>query len=162
MYFVIYVIENSYRIIFKMKYPYQTHHPDINFRLIFILGQAICLLSACNRILVMKQLILIFLIIGISTSTLMSQHPLEKRVKRFEIISTEHGLSSSTVRCIFEDSRGFLWIGTLDGLNRYDSHGFKIFRNNPYDSTSLLNDQIVSVDEDYDGQLWISLRPARL
>jgi len=43
----------------------------------------------------------------------------------FEEISIEQGLSQSAVFCIFQDSRGFMWFGTEDGLNRYNGYGFR-------------------------------------
>lgn len=46
-------------------------------------------------------------------------------VLRFDRISIEQGLSQSSVHVIFQDSRGFLWFGTQDGLNRYDGYSFK-------------------------------------
>ncbi|MDQ3005012.1 MAG: hypothetical protein M3R47_06465, partial [Chloroflexota bacterium] len=49
-------------------------------------------------------------------------------VLRFEHISIEQGLSQSSVRVIFQDSRGFLWFGTEDGLNRYDGYTFNTFK----------------------------------
>ena len=56
---------------------------------------------------------------------------------------------------IFQDSRGFLWICTFNGLNRYDGYQFKIFRNIPGDSTSLSNNKILSICEDISGNIWI-------
>src|SRR5215210_7018615 len=47
-------------------------------------------------------------------------------VLRFDHISIEEGLSQSSAHIVFQDSRGFLWIGTEDGLNRYDGYNFKI------------------------------------
>jgi ligand-binding sensor domain-containing protein len=47
----------------------------------------------------------------------------------FEKFSTEQGLSQNSIVRIFQDSRGFLWFGTFEGLNRYDGYQFKIFRN---------------------------------
>jgi signal transduction histidine kinase/ligand-binding sensor domain-containing protein/DNA-binding response OmpR family regulator len=73
----------------------------------------------------------------------------------FEKFSTEQGLSQNSIMRIYQDSRGFLWICTLDGLNRYDGYQFKIFRNIPGDSTSLSNNKIISVCEDKSGNIWI-------
>jgi ligand-binding sensor domain-containing protein len=65
-------------------------------------------------------------------------------------------LSHSQASCILQDSRGFLWVGTEDGLNWYDGYEFKVYRHNPDDSTSLLKNTIHSLFEDSRGVLWIS------
>jgi signal transduction histidine kinase/ligand-binding sensor domain-containing protein len=74
---------------------------------------------------------------------------------RFERISTQHGLSNSTVHCVFQDSRGFIWFGTEDGLNRYDGYSFTVYRHDPEDTNSLANNDIRALVEDQDGILWI-------
>ncbi len=70
-------------------------------------------------------------------------------------INTLQGLSSNEVKCIYQDSRGFIWIGTFDGLNRYDGRNIKVYRRNISDSNSLINNWINSVVEDKNGDLWI-------
>jgi hypothetical protein len=74
---------------------------------------------------------------------------------RFERISVEQGLSQNTVSSILQDSRGFLWIGTSDGLNRYDGTGFKVYRHDPLNPTSLSHNVITALAEDEQGMLWI-------
>jgi PAS domain S-box-containing protein len=74
---------------------------------------------------------------------------------RFEHLSSDNGLSQNSVLCILQDSRGFMWFGTYDGLNRYDGYEFKIYKyesGNPY---SLSNNAIGSIYEDHSGVLWI-------
>ena len=56
---------------------------------------------------------------------------------RFERLTIEQGLSQSTANSVVEDDLGFLWIGTQDGLNRYDGYGFKTYRHDPDDPGSL-------------------------
>lgn len=63
----------------------------------------------------------------------------------YETISVEDGLSQSSVTCIAQDKKGFLWFGTRDGLNRYDGQEFKVFRKIPFDTTSLGSNQITSL-----------------
>jgi ligand-binding sensor domain-containing protein len=58
-------------------------------------------------------------------------------VLRFEHISIEKDCPQSSVRVIFQDSRGFLWFGTEDGLNRYDGYTFKTFKPEPSNPNSL-------------------------
>ncbi len=74
----------------------------------------------------------------------------------FDRITTQNGLSNNNVNCIIQDKRGFIWIGTDDGLNRYDGNYFSIFRNRPGDSTSLSGNIITSLSEDKNGVLWIA------
>lgn len=73
----------------------------------------------------------------------------------FKHILNEDGLSNSTVEVIFQDSRGFIWFGTRDGLNRYDGHQVLVFRQNSSDSNSLCDNYITSIAEDRDKNLWI-------
>lgn len=74
---------------------------------------------------------------------------------RFEHFTTEHGLSENFIYTVFQDSRGFLWIGTHDGLNRYDGYNFKVFRQSPADSNSLPDNTINAINEDDKGNIWI-------
>jgi signal transduction histidine kinase/streptogramin lyase/ActR/RegA family two-component response regulator len=96
-------------------------------------------------------LTLIFFLAGPPGSYL---HALARSIT-FENISIEQGLSQSAVFCIFQDSRGFMWFGTEDGLNRYDGYGFAIFKPEPHDPGSLSNNNIWSIYEDSAGVLWI-------
>jgi ligand-binding sensor domain-containing protein len=59
------------------------------------------------------------------------------------------------IKAIFQDSRGFLWIGTQNGLNRYDGYTFKIFKHDPQDSTTISNNIIWKIFEDCSQNLWI-------
>lgn len=79
----------------------------------------------------------------------------QNRNLKFERISLEDGLSQSVVTCILQDSRGFMWFGTQDGLNRYDGYEFKVYRYYPEDSTSIADNSIICMCEDRDGDLWI-------
>lgn len=90
-------------------------------------------------------------------STLAAQGP-DLRVTdvnlRFERIDSEAGLSHNTVLSILQDQEGFLWIGTSDGLNRYDGHAFVTYRHDPFDTTSLSNNTVKVLIEDQTGTLW--------
>jgi len=77
---------------------------------------------------------------------------------RFEQISLEEGLSQSVVNVILQDQKGFLWIGTDDGLNRYDGYNFKIFKPDTTNPFSLSDRSITDIVEDKDGNLWIATR----
>src|SRR5579864_4912394 len=73
----------------------------------------------------------------------------------FTHLSGEQGLSNSTIEAIFQDSQGFIWIGTRDGLNRYDGHEMMVYRNAPSDSSSLSNSYIRCIYEDHEHHLWV-------
>ncbi len=60
----------------------------------------------------------------------------------FDAYNTTHGLSQNFVTSIAQDKTGFIWIGTDDGLNRFDGYEFKVFRNDENDSTSLIDNSI--------------------
>jgi signal transduction histidine kinase/ligand-binding sensor domain-containing protein len=69
--------------------------------------------------------------------------------------TSESGLSNNSISCIAQDKLKFIWIGTSDGLNRFDGTSFKIFRNIPDDSTSLQGNDISKILIDSNGTLWI-------
>lgn len=66
----------------------------------------------------------------------------------FNHLTKDEGLSSNRVNCIYEDSQGFIWFGTEDGLNRYDGYAFEVFRNDPDVNTSISDNTIVDITED--------------
>lgn len=68
----------------------------------------------------------------------------------------EAGLSDNYINCIFQDHKDFLWVGTNDGLNRYDGYNFTIYKSKPGQAGSLSNNIIKHITEDDKGHLWIS------
>ncbi len=76
-------------------------------------------------------------------------------VLRFSHYSLEEGLSQSTVQAILQDDQGFLWIGTQDGLNRFDGYSFTVYRSNPLGVRGLSSDEILCLAQGVDGGLWI-------
>jgi signal transduction histidine kinase/ligand-binding sensor domain-containing protein len=74
---------------------------------------------------------------------------------QFSYYKTLDGLSSNNINSIIQDKKGFLWIGTEDGLNRFDGYTFKVYRNKRGDRNSLSNNFIWSLCEDNDGKIWI-------
>ncbi len=74
---------------------------------------------------------------------------------KFKHITTADGLSQNTISCILQDSKGFMWFGTQDGLNKYDGSSFTHYHHDPYDSTSILGILIHCIVEDQNGNLWI-------
>lgn len=87
-------------------------------------------------------------------------HPLnlcaQQQNLKFQHIGTGDGLSHSNVISILRDSRGFMWFGTRDGLNRYDGYSFKVYRNDPQDPHSISGNTILSMKEDANGYIWIA------
>jgi len=76
---------------------------------------------------------------------------------RVRYIGIEKGLSNNAVTSIYQDKRGFMWVGTYDGLNRYDGYDFFVYRNQPNDSTTLINNRIVSIYENHEG-IWVGTK----
>jgi signal transduction histidine kinase/ligand-binding sensor domain-containing protein/DNA-binding response OmpR family regulator len=77
---------------------------------------------------------------------------------QFLRIGTANGLSHNRINCILKDSKGFMWFGTMSGLNRYDGYKFHIFRHDLRDSASLIDDYISRIMEGPDGKLWVETR----
>jgi serine phosphatase RsbU (regulator of sigma subunit)/ligand-binding sensor domain-containing protein len=77
---------------------------------------------------------------------------------KFERLSLEQGLSQSVVTCIVQDRQGFMWFGTMDGLNKYDGYEFTVFKHDPLDSNSISHNHITALYEDSSGTLWIGTR----
>ncbi len=74
---------------------------------------------------------------------------------KFEHLTATEGLSHNKVQCILQDKQGYMWFGTVHGLNRYDGYTFKVFENIPGDSLSIANDNIISLYQDKNDLIWI-------
>jgi len=74
----------------------------------------------------------------------------------FQSFTVDDGLAQNTVSDIIEDHRGFIWIGTADGLNRFDGYNFKHYKHNPSDSTTLDGISIYGMYIDSKHTLWVS------
>lgn len=81
---------------------------------------------------------------------------------RFRNFSSEEGLSNSSVNCMIQDQAGFIWVGTQDGLNRYDGFDFEVFRRQPEDSLSLNNNTVNALLEGSERQIWVGTEGAGL
>lgn len=75
-------------------------------------------------------------------------------IDRFEYLTTDNGLSQNTITSILCDSKGFIWFGTMNGLNRYDGYNFKVFQDNLSNPGMLTNNRIVSIWEDKKQFIW--------
>lgn len=80
----------------------------------------------------------------------------------FRSLGIDDGLSQSTVNDSLQDSRGFMWLATESGLNRYDGRAFRTYRRNPGDPNALESDFIWSLAEDARGDLWLATDGAGL
>ncbi|MCR1951205.1 hypothetical protein NSA50_09065 [Clostridium sp. DSM 100503] len=76
--------------------------------------------------------------------------------EQFESLSIDEGLSNEYVTTIFQDSRGYMWIGTVDGLNRYDGEFIKIYNCSYEDENTLSSTYIMGIEEDKYGNMWIA------
>src|ERR1044071_8365822 len=76
----------------------------------------------------------------------------------FQHLTIEQGLSQNSVFCILQDSKGFMWFGTEDGLNKYDGYLFNIYRHDAQDPKSLADNPIRTIYEDRSGTLWVGTR----
>ena len=73
----------------------------------------------------------------------------------FDIFTQEDGLPNNQVQCLFQDSKGWMWIGTSQGLSRFDGYGFMNYLPNPQDSLSLQGTLVRVIKEDRNGNLLI-------
>jgi signal transduction histidine kinase/ligand-binding sensor domain-containing protein/CheY-like chemotaxis protein/AraC-like DNA-binding protein len=79
----------------------------------------------------------------------------QKNQLLFHQLTSENGLSNNSITCVFKDSRGFVWVGTIDGLNRFDGYSFTIFKHSSNDKHSISDNFVSTVIEDFSGNLWI-------
>ena len=93
----------------------------------------------------------IFLVIFFSISISFAQN----RILQFSHLNTQDGLSANTVFCILQDQRGFLWVGTYDGLTKYDGYKFTVYKSIEGNSSSISDNKIRAFCEDKEGNLWI-------
>lgn len=84
-----------------------------------------------------------------------SQNSFRKDNLQVLSIGVHDGLSQSSVKCIIQDRKGYLWFGTANGLNRYDGYNFLVFANDPLDSSTISDNGILSLYEDRVGNLWV-------
>ncbi|UAY54042.1 hybrid sensor histidine kinase/response regulator transcription factor [Arachidicoccus terrestris] len=72
-----------------------------------------------------------------------------------ENIGVEDGLSNNAVTCLMQDHYGLIWMGTYDGLNRFDGADFDIFRNNLSDTFSIINNHVSVIKEGMPDNIWV-------
>ncbi len=93
--------------------------------------------------------IAIWFVFGLSVHSQFNRH-------NTSVYNTSNGLSNNTITVLFTDSRGLLWIGTEDGLLRFDGYSFVTYRHCNTDSTSVAGNMIRHIDETPDGNIWIA------
>jgi signal transduction histidine kinase/ligand-binding sensor domain-containing protein/DNA-binding response OmpR family regulator len=97
-----------------------------------------------------KKLLLFFTALYLHSLLSLAQ---QKEIQ-FKHISTSDGLSQSSAIAICQDNLGQMWIGTRDGLNKYDGNSFTVYRNNTL-ANSISNNDVLSIIQDRDGDIWI-------
>lgn len=101
-----------------------------------------------------STLYLIFLIV-LNGNSISNAQQSEKLRFRFRKYTVENGLTQNSVTCLLQDRNGFIWVGTMDGLNRFDGYEFSHFKHQPGDSASLAAPYINCLFEDKTGRIWI-------
>jgi len=80
------------------------------------------------------------------------------QVRRFDHYRVSDGLSQSEILCIFQDSEGYMWFGSQNGLNKFDGYSFETFFNDPADTNTISNNWIFDICEDQNGMIWIGTK----
>ena len=100
----------------------------------------------------LKHLILYLCLLFLSVVAAYSQPD----IGGVEFYSIKDGLSQNTVNCIFQDEKGYIWIGTQDGLNKFDGYSFKIYKKSLKRKHSLSNNTINAICKNTDNSIWIA------
>ncbi len=108
--------------------------------------------SRCNlnKLVEMIKIKLVLLFFLFWISALFAQNRID-----FDKLSIDDGFTSSKANAILQDNKGFIWIGTWNGLNRYDGYQCEIFRPSYHDSTTISNREVVELMQDHQGNIWI-------
>jgi len=101
----------------------------------------------------LKLVLVLFLIFGGFYTALAQNNKYQ-----FSHLDITNGLSGNQVNCIYKDSKGFMWFGTMAGLNRYDGYTFKVFKHIANNKSSINDDYIESIYEGPEQNLWITTR----
>ena len=102
----------------------------------------------------MRLKILLLLLIMSTYASLDAQ----QSIYSFTKLDISDGLSNNQVNAVFKDSHGFMWFGTMSGLNRFDGYTFRVFKHDFNDSTSLSDDFIISIREGPGRKIWVNTR----
>ncbi len=99
-----------------------------------------------------------FIWILINVILFSNAHLLSGQLYHFSHYKVADGLSQSEVLCIFQDSEGYIWFGTQNGLNKFDGYSFEHYFNDPADTSSISSNWIFDITEDQSGALWIGTK----
>lgn len=100
----------------------------------------------------MRVVLLSFVLTLILTGGVQAQY----QEGQFKHLTNDEGLSQNTVFSILKDSKGFMWFGTRDGLNRYDGYAFTVYRNDAHNPSSISSNIINDLLEDKQGNVWVA------
>lgn len=99
------------------------------------------------------QLLLMLSLLVVGYAVAWGQTPGTERL--FRTIGLQQGLSNSQVNCMMKDSRGFVWLGTMSGLNRFDGVRFQTFHAHAGNMQAIINDCVNHLYEDFEGNIWV-------
>ena len=106
-----------------------------------------------------KKIIFLNIIIGLSLFTmvnrLFAQQQKHINSTNFDHVTNSEGLMHNSIDPIYQDSRGYMWLGTVNGLYKYDGSRFKIYNNELGNQHSIIGNRITAITEDSEGVLWI-------
>ena len=109
-----------------------------------------------------RVLLLLFFIMFYNVKTVYSDEinfsdniNISKNKINFQNINMNNGLSSNVINCIYQDSKGYIWIGTEDGLNQYDGNNVNIYNYEGGREDALSSTYITSIAEDENGYIWV-------
>jgi diguanylate cyclase (GGDEF)-like protein len=100
---------------------------------------------------ILKHLVILFAGFAAAAASANGYHPM-----RFNHITLDDGLSQSTVLSVLQDSKGMIWIGTENGLNRYNGYEFEVFQRERGNPDALSSDFVFDIEQDADGNLWLA------
>lgn len=101
------------------------------------------------------SLFLSFLIILSCLATAFPQAQAPTQTIEPTYVSVADGLVSPTVNAVMQDSFGLIWIGTSNGLQKYDGYRLETFKNSPGKASSLQNNNVWGLMEDADHDIWV-------
>ena len=105
------------------------------------------------------QLLLMLSLLVVGYVVAWGQTPGTERL--FRTIGLQQGLSNSQVNCMMKDSRGFVWLGTMSGLNRFDGVRFQTFHAHAGNMQAIINDCVNHLYEDFEGNIWVETLKAQ-
>ena len=129
--------------------------------LLFSFVNLVCEIS-CKIIRVIQTTILTVILVVVIVLSLSEKVYAKELNTEFEQVTVNDGLSQSCIFDIIQDSQGFMWFGTQDGLNKYDGYHFTTYKYNELDEYSLSDNWITSIYEDKSGIIWVGTDAAGL